>query len=108
MVRTPNEIGVAVKDGIVTLTGWVDSYSKKWAAEETKAKPDVIDKAYDQLSKGGIWAVNDGMPEKLLNATVDGEVETGVVKAQNKPTYAIREIRETAAPLFAADKYGQG
>src|SRR6267378_1374174 len=30
----PNEIGVAVKDGIVTLTGWVDSFTKKWAAEE--------------------------------------------------------------------------
>src|SRR5690349_14127306 len=30
----PNEIGVTVKDGVVTLTGWVDSYSKKWAAEE--------------------------------------------------------------------------
>jgi osmotically-inducible protein OsmY len=30
----PNEIGVAVKDGIVTLTGRVDSYMKKWAAEE--------------------------------------------------------------------------
>ena len=30
----PNEIGVIVKDGIVTLTGWVDSYAKKWAAEE--------------------------------------------------------------------------
>jgi osmotically-inducible protein OsmY len=30
----PNEIGVAVTDGVVTLTGWVDSYSKKWAAEE--------------------------------------------------------------------------
>ena len=30
----PNEIGVAVKDGIVTLTGWVDSFIKKWAAEE--------------------------------------------------------------------------
>jgi osmotically-inducible protein OsmY len=30
----PNEIGVAVKDGIVTLTGWVDSYTKRWAAEE--------------------------------------------------------------------------
>jgi osmotically-inducible protein OsmY len=29
----PNEIGVAVKDGVVTLTGWVDSYAKKWAAE---------------------------------------------------------------------------
>src|SRR5437870_6580313 len=30
----PNEIGVAVKDGVVTLMGWVDSYAKKWAAEE--------------------------------------------------------------------------
>jgi osmotically-inducible protein OsmY len=32
-VRAP-EIGVSVKDGVVTLTGWVDSYSKRWAAEE--------------------------------------------------------------------------
>jgi osmotically-inducible protein OsmY len=30
----PNEIGVAAKDGIVSLVGWVDSYIKKWAAEE--------------------------------------------------------------------------
>jgi osmotically-inducible protein OsmY len=30
----PTEIGVMVKDGIVTLTGWVDSYMKKLAAEE--------------------------------------------------------------------------
>src|SRR5213593_2035653 len=30
----PNEIGVIVKDGIVTLTGSVNSYLKKWAAEE--------------------------------------------------------------------------
>jgi osmotically-inducible protein OsmY len=29
----PNEIGVMVTNGVVTLTGWVDSYSKKWAAE---------------------------------------------------------------------------
>lgn len=29
-----NEIGVAVKDGVVTLTGFVDSYTKRWAAEE--------------------------------------------------------------------------
>ncbi len=31
---TPNEIGVIVKDGVVTLTGWVDSYTKRWAAED--------------------------------------------------------------------------
>jgi osmotically-inducible protein OsmY len=30
----PNEIGVIVKDGIVTLTGPIDSYVKKYAAEE--------------------------------------------------------------------------
>jgi osmotically-inducible protein OsmY len=30
----PNEIGVVVKNGVVALTGWVDSYTKRWAAEE--------------------------------------------------------------------------
>ncbi|GLK99276.1 BON domain-containing protein [Dactylosporangium matsuzakiense] len=30
----PNEIGVIVKGGVVTLTGWVDSFVKKWAAEQ--------------------------------------------------------------------------
>ncbi|MFI7216942.1 BON domain-containing protein [Micromonospora maritima] len=29
----PDEIGVTVTDGVVTLTGRVDSYAKKWAAE---------------------------------------------------------------------------
>lgn len=30
----PNEVGVMVKGGVVTLTGWVDSFTKKWAAED--------------------------------------------------------------------------
>jgi osmotically-inducible protein OsmY len=29
-----NEIGVSVKDGVVTLTGYVDAYTKRWAAED--------------------------------------------------------------------------
>jgi len=32
------EIGVAVKDGVVTLNGYVDSYVKKWAAERAAAR----------------------------------------------------------------------
>jgi osmotically-inducible protein OsmY len=32
------EIGVAVKDGVVTLSGYVDSYVKKWAAECAAAR----------------------------------------------------------------------
>jgi osmotically-inducible protein OsmY len=29
----PNEIGVTVDNGVATLTGWVDTFGKKWAAE---------------------------------------------------------------------------
>jgi osmotically-inducible protein OsmY len=29
----PNEIGVIIRNGVVTLTGWVDSFVKRWAAE---------------------------------------------------------------------------
>jgi len=32
------EIGVAVKDGVVTLSGYVDSYVKKWTAERAAAR----------------------------------------------------------------------
>jgi osmotically-inducible protein OsmY len=37
----PNEIGAAVKDGIVILGGWVDSYVKGWEAE--RAAVDALD-----------------------------------------------------------------
>ncbi len=30
----PNEVGISVKDGIVTLSGTVDSFAMRWAAEE--------------------------------------------------------------------------
>jgi osmotically-inducible protein OsmY len=30
----PNEVGVAVKEGVVTLAGYVDSFVKKWVAEQ--------------------------------------------------------------------------
>ena len=32
------EIGVGVKDGVVTLSGNVDSYNKKWAAGRSAAR----------------------------------------------------------------------
>ena len=32
------EIGVGVKDGVVTLSGYVDSYYKKWAAERAASR----------------------------------------------------------------------
>ena len=37
-VLNASEIGVAVKDGVVTLSGQVSSYSKKMAAENAAKK----------------------------------------------------------------------
>src|SRR5690348_136855 len=38
----PNEIGVVVKEGVVILTGIVDSYIKKRAAEEAALRVDGV------------------------------------------------------------------
>jgi ABC-type nitrate/sulfonate/bicarbonate transport system substrate-binding protein len=61
--------------------------TKKIAVDETKAKPDVVDKAYDDLAKGGVWSVNDGMPQKLVDYTIGKEIEVGTIKPEPKPTY---------------------
>ncbi len=61
--------------------------TRKIAVDETKRKPEEVDKAYDDLVRGGIWSVNDGMPQKLIDYTIGKEVEVGVVKPDNRPTY---------------------
>jgi NitT/TauT family transport system substrate-binding protein len=45
-----------------------------------------IEKAYDDLAQGGVWSVNDGMPEKMLSYTVDKQVELGMIPAAQKPS----------------------
>jgi osmotically-inducible protein OsmY len=47
------EIGVGVKDGVVTLSGYVDSYVKKWAAEHAAARV------------SGVRAVAEGIQVRL-------------------------------------------
>src|SRR5437773_1496003 len=68
---TPNEIGVAVKDGIVTLTGWVDSYSKKWAAEEAAHRVN------------GVKAVANDIEVRLSSADerTDADIAAAAVRA---------------------------
>jgi NitT/TauT family transport system substrate-binding protein len=60
---------------------------KKVAVDNTKAKPEVVDKAYDDLVKAGVWSVNDGMPQKLIDYTIGKEIEVGTIKAEGKPNY---------------------
>jgi osmotically-inducible protein OsmY len=65
----PNEIGVAVKDGVVTLTGWVDSYLKKWAAED----------AAHRVS--GVRAVANEIEVKLATERTDADIAAAAVRA---------------------------
>lgn len=67
----PNEIGVIVKDGIVALTGWVDSYGKKWAAEEAA------------LRVRGAKAVANDIEVRLPGSSerTDDEIAAAVVRA---------------------------
>ncbi len=65
------EIGVTVKDGVVTLTGTVDSYTKKTEAEDAAKKV------------AGVKAVVEKIDIKLAHwgATTDAEVATEVLRA---------------------------
>ncbi len=83
----PNEIGVAVKDGIVTMTGWVDSYLKKIAAEEAAHRvpgvkavandievrlPTSAERTDADLAKAALGALNweAAIPADRLDVTV--------------------------------------
>ena len=100
----PNEIGVMVKDGVVTLTGWVDSYLKKMAAEEAAHRvrgvkavandievrlPGSAERTDADLAKAVITALKwqAAIPAGTLDVTVSqgwvtlkGEVEFGFQK----------------------------
>ncbi|HZC79854.1 MAG TPA: BON domain-containing protein, partial [Ktedonobacterales bacterium] len=67
----PNEIGVAVKDGVVTLTGEVDSYSKKWAAEDAA------------LRVRGVKAVANDLEVRLPGAAerTDADLAAAAIRA---------------------------
>jgi osmotically-inducible protein OsmY len=64
---TPNEIGVIVKDGVVTLTGWVDSYTKRWAAEDAAHRV------------RGVKAVANDIEVRL--SSVDEKTDSDIAKA---------------------------
>ena len=67
----PNEIGVIAKDGVVTLTGWVDSYVKRWAAEEAAHRV------------RGVKAVANDIEVRLLNSAerTDAEIAAAALRA---------------------------
>jgi osmotically-inducible protein OsmY len=67
----PNEIGIIVKDGVVTLTGWVDSFVKKWAAERAA------------MRVAGVRAVANDVKVRLPAAAerTDADIAAAAVRA---------------------------
>ena len=73
----PNEIGIMVKDGVVTLTGTVDSYAKRWAAEVSAHRV------------RGVKAVANEIEVRLPGATerTDTELAQAVVRALQEDAF---------------------
>ena len=67
----PNEIGVTVKNGVVTLTGFVGSYTKKYAAQEAAHRV------------RGVKAVANDIEVRLPNAVerTDEDIAAAAVRA---------------------------
>jgi NitT/TauT family transport system substrate-binding protein len=55
--------------------------------QATNQPREVVERAYDDLAAGGIWAVNDGMPRDMIEYTLDKQVELNSIKPDEKPTY---------------------
>jgi osmotically-inducible protein OsmY len=68
---SPSEVGVSVKDGVVTLTGWVDSYTKRWAAEDAAHRVK------------GVKAVANDVEVRLSSASerTDADIAAAAVRA---------------------------
>ena len=79
----PNEIGVAVKDGVVTLTGWVDSYMKKMAAEEAAHRVPGVKAVVNEIEvrlPGSAERTDHDLAKAVLNALRwDAAIPTGKV-----------------------------
>ncbi len=57
------------------------------AVKYTKADAGVVSETYDILTGAGAWAVNDGLPKEMVEWTINRQVEAGMIKAQEKPSY---------------------
>lgn len=63
------DVGVEVDDGVVTLTGTVETYSKKWAAERAALRVE------------GVQAVANDVKVKILGERTDTDIARAVADA---------------------------
>ena len=110
-----NEIGVAVKNGVVTLTGTVDTYLKKWRAEEaahrvsgvTAVANDITVRTIGERTDADIAAAavyalkwNASVPAEKIQVTVDKGWVT--LKGEVEWQYQREEAERAVRPLWGA------
>jgi len=57
------------------------------AVEFTGYSREELVSAYDQLVKGRVWSVNDGLPPRMLQFNIENQVRIGNIPPDKKPTY---------------------
>jgi osmotically-inducible protein OsmY len=107
---TASEIGVAVKNGVVTLSGIVDTYSKKLAAEKAAKKVTGVKAVAEDIQIGVSPAYNKTdteIAEAVLNALkwhtavqeeqIKIKVENGVVTLDGEVEWDFQRTNAKAA-----------
>ena len=107
------DIGVAVKDGVVTLTGTVDTYLNKWRAEQaahyvtgvTAVANDVAVRTIGERTDSDIAAAavhalkwNTSIPADKIHVTVDKGWVT--IKGEVEWQYQKQEVERVIRPLW--------
>ena len=105
-----SEIGVAVKNGVVTLTGQVDSYSKKLAAERAAKRVTGVKAVAEDIQVGispGNRKTDAEIAEAVLNILkwhaairedkIKIKVEDGVVKLEGEVEWDYQRINAKTA-----------
>ena len=72
--------------------------------QHTNQPRDAVERAYNDLATGGIWAVNDGVPRDMIEYTLGKQVELGLIEAGVKPTY--EQMVERSIPEEAVRRNG--
>jgi osmotically-inducible protein OsmY len=112
-----NEIGVSVKNGVVTLTGTVDTYLKKWRAEEaalrvsgviavandiTVRTTSIGERTDSDIAAAAVYALkwNASVPAEKIQVTVDKGWVT--LKGEVEWQYQKEEAERAVRPLWGA------
>lgn len=106
----PSDIGVAVKDGVVTLSGFVRSYSQKYEAEKATKRvkgvlgvandievrlPSASQKTDPEVARAAVEAIKDELPFSHEKITV--VVKNGWVTLEGNVEWEYQRKRAEAA-----------